>query len=98
MSAEHGTTPESVKREIKDILDSPYGSRALEGLMREAASNLEFEEAARLRDEIKRMKLMDLEFANEVLTAEGEAVDTAAPKRWRAEANAEKAERFRKGR
>ena len=124
-NAEHGITPESVKREIKDILDSPYESRALdkltapgvkeqakpftgsnfqaalkdlEGRMREAASNLEFEEAARLRDEIKRMKLMDLEFANEVLTAEGEAVDTAAPKRWRAEANAEKAERFRKGR
>ncbi|KPF73650.1 excinuclease ABC subunit B [Brevundimonas sp. AAP58] len=122
---EHGITPESVKREIKDILDSPYESRALDKLtapgvkeqakpftgsnfqaalkdlesrMREAASNLEFEEAARLRDEIKRMKLMDLEFANEVLTAEGEAVDTAAPKRWRAEANAEKAERFRKGR
>jgi excinuclease ABC subunit B len=124
-NTEHGITPESVKREIKDILDSPYESRALdkltapgvkeqsrpftgsnfqaalrdlEGRMREAASNLEFEEAARLRDEIKRMKLMDLEFANEVLTAEGEAVDTAAPKRWRAEANAEKAERFRKGR
>ncbi len=122
---EHGITPESVKREIKDILDSPYESRALdkltapgvkeqakpftgsnfqaalrdlEGRMREAASNLEFEEAARLRDEIKRMKLMDLEFANEVVTGEGEAVDTAAPKRWRAEANAEKAERFRKGR
>jgi excinuclease ABC subunit B len=124
-NTEHGITPESVKREIKDILDSPYESRALDKLtapgvkeqsrpftgsnfqaalkdlesrMREAASNLEFEEAARLRDEIKRMKLMDLEFANEVLTAEGEAVDTAAPKRWRAEANAEKAERFRKGR
>jgi hypothetical protein len=48
--------------------------------------------------QIKRMKLMDLEFANEVLTAEGEAVDASAPKRWRAEANAEKAERFRKGR
>ena len=134
MSTEHGSTPESVKREIKDILDSPYESRALdkltapgvkeqsrpftgsnfqaalrdlEGRMREAASNLEFEGKrrehrsrpnARLRDEIKRMKRMDLEFANEVLTAEGEAVDTAAPKRWRAEANAEKAERFRKGR
>jgi excinuclease ABC subunit B len=37
-----------------------------EARMRTAASNLEFEEAARLRDEIKRLKLMDLEFANEV--------------------------------
>ena len=44
------------------------------------------------------MKLMDLEFANEVLTAEGETVDKAAPKRWRADAAAEKAEAFRKGR
>ena len=38
--------------------------------MREAAANLEFEEAARLRDEIKRLKMLDLEFANEVLTPE----------------------------
>ncbi len=124
-NAEHGITPASVKRDIKEILDSPYESRAmdqltrpgvaeaskpfvgtnfqaalkdLEGRMREAASNLEFEEAARLRDEIKRMKLMDLEFANEVLTAEGEAIDKSAPKKWRAQAAAEKAEAFRKGR
>ena len=122
---EHGITPESVKRDIKEILASPYESRALdqltrpgvaeaakpftgsnfqaalkdlEGRMREAAANLEFEEAARLRDEIKRMKLLDLEFANEALTGAGEEVDKAAPKRWRAEAKAEKAERFRKGR
>jgi excinuclease ABC subunit B len=66
--------------------------------MREAASNLEFEEAARLRDEIKRMKLLDLEFANEALTGAGEEVDRSAPKKWRAEAAAEKAEAFRKGR
>ena len=124
-NAEHGITPESVKRDIREIMASPYESRALdkltapgvkeearpftgsnfqaalkdiEGRMRNAAANLEFEEAARLRDEIKRMKLMDLEFANEVLTAEGETVDKAAPKRWRAEAAAEKAEAFRKGR
>jgi excinuclease ABC subunit B len=124
-NAEHGITPESVKRDIKDILDSPYESRELDRLtrpgvaeeakpfvgsnfqaalkdlearMREAASNLEFEEAARLRDEIKRMKLMDLEFANEALTGAGEEVDRSAPKRWRAEAAAEKAEAFRKGR
>jgi len=66
--------------------------------MREAASNLEFEEAGRLRDEIKKMKLLDLEFANDVMTAEGEEVDKTAPKRWRADAAAEKAEAFRKSR
>ncbi|TCS10352.1 excinuclease ABC subunit UvrB [Caulobacter sp. BK020] len=124
---EHGITPESVKRDIKDILDSPYerGDRVLvpiggigegkdakpfsgdnfkaalkdlEARMREAAANLEFETAARLRDEIKRMKLMDLEFANEALTAPGEAVDKSMPGRVRKELRAEQAEAFRKGR
>src|SRR5690606_5434175 len=114
-----------VRRDIKDIIESPYESRALDKLtapgvkedarpfvgsnfqaalkdleakMREAAANLEFEDAARLRDEIKRMKLMDLEFANEALTPEGEAVDRDAPKRDRAAARAASAEAFRKGR
>ena len=124
---EHGITPESVKRDIKDILASPYergdrvlvpmgvadasgaekpfsgdnfkaALRDLEAKMREAAANLEFETAARLRDEIKRMKLLDLEFANEALTGAGETVDKAAPKRVRAEHRAEQAEAFRKGR
>jgi excinuclease ABC subunit B len=124
---EHGITPESVKRDIKDILNSPYerGDRVLvpiggigegkdakpfsgdnfkaalkdmETRMREAAANLEFETAARLRDEIKRMKLMDLEFANEALTAPGEAVDKAMPGRVRKELRAEQAEAFRKAR
>ncbi|HEY3696955.1 excinuclease ABC subunit UvrB [Phenylobacterium sp.] len=71
--------------------------RDLENRMRAAAANLEFEEAARLRDEVKRLKLLDLEFANDVMTAVGEAVDTDAPKRVRREARAEAAERFRKG-
>ena len=53
-----------------------------------------FRPNARLRDEIKRLKLLDLEFANDVLTAPGEAVDTAAPTRLRKEARAEAAERF----
>ncbi|HEY8063882.1 MAG TPA: excinuclease ABC subunit UvrB [Methylosinus sp.] len=70
----------------------------LEGRMRAAASNLEFEEAARLRDEIKRLKLLDLEFANDVLTGSGEAVDRGVVKRVRAEAKAEADERFRKSR
>ncbi|WP_374571811.1 excinuclease ABC subunit UvrB [Phenylobacterium sp.] len=72
--------------------------RDLEAKMREAASNLEFETAARLRDEIKRLKLLDLEFANDALTGEGESVDRDAVKRVRKEARAESAERFRKGR
>ncbi|WP_167176188.1 excinuclease ABC subunit UvrB [Brevundimonas terrae] len=121
----HGITPATVKRDIKEIMDSPYESREidrftnpgvkeetkpftgsnfqsalkdLETRMRDAAANLEFEEAARLRDEIKRMKLLDLEFANEALTGAGEEVDKSAPKRWRKEAAVEKAEAFRRGR
>ena len=93
-NAEHGITPESVKRGISDVLDSPFeksgrieipmgvaendtrpflGSnfqatlRDLETKMREAAGNLEFETAARLRDEIKRLKTLDLEFAKDML-------------------------------
>jgi excinuclease ABC subunit B len=69
----------------------------LEGRMREAAANLEFEEAARLRDEIKRLKLLDLEFAAEVLAPAGEGPDREAVKSIRAEARAQKAEEFRRG-
>jgi excinuclease ABC subunit B len=125
-NAEHGITPESVKRGIQDILDSPYeradrvtvpvgkgvGEEAkafvgnnfqtvlkdLETRMREAAANLEFEEAGRLRDEIKRLKMLDLEFMNEATTGAGEEVDRSAPKAMRAKARADAAEAFRKGR
>ena len=61
-------------------------------------ANLEFETAARLRDEIKRLKMLDLEFANEMLTPAGETADRGAVKRVKAEARAEAAERFRKAR
>ena len=119
----NGITPESVKRDIAEILDSPYekdrvtvpvgaaeaakpflGSnfqttlRDLETRMRKAAADLEFETAARLRDELKRLKLLDLEFANEVMTGAGETVDAEAPARMRKDARAEAAERFRKAR
>ncbi len=72
--------------------------RDLETRMRTAASNLEFEEAARLRDEVKRLKLLDLEFASDALAGEGERGDRGEVKAVRAEARAEAAERFRKGR
>ncbi|WP_443213060.1 excinuclease ABC subunit UvrB [Rhodovulum sp. PH10] len=91
-NTENGITPESVKKGIADILDSPYerdhvlvssgrgDGRAgggfadaatighnfesvisdLETRMREAAADLNFEEAARLRDEIKRLRATEL--------------------------------------
>jgi excinuclease ABC subunit B len=85
---EHGITPESIKRQISDIMGSVYerdhvlidtgdgkgefGEAAtighnfeavladLETRMREAASDLDFEEAARLRDELKRLRATEL--------------------------------------
>ena len=97
---DHVTVPVGVAEESKPFLGSNFQTtlRDLEAKMRDAASNLEFETAARLRDEIKRLKMLDLEFANDILTAPGEAVDKGAVGRMKAEARAEAAERFRKGR
>ncbi|NIJ66955.1 excinuclease ABC subunit B [Sphingomonas leidyi] len=82
-NAEHGITPETVKKNIGDIIahvaskdqvtveidaDRPHmvghNLRAyieeLEKKMRDAAANLEFEEAGRLRDEIRALEAEEL--------------------------------------
>ncbi|MGY6633110.1 MAG: UvrB/UvrC motif-containing protein, partial [Alkalilacustris sp.] len=58
----------------------------LDGLriqMRKAAENLEFEEAARLRDEIKRLEAVELTIADDPLARQS-AVDEAAEAATRA--------------
>ncbi|HEX4741897.1 MAG TPA: excinuclease ABC subunit UvrB [Caulobacteraceae bacterium] len=93
------TVDAGVAEQARPFLGSNFQAtlKDLEGRMREAAANLEFEEAARLRDEIKRLKLLDLEFAAEVLAPAGEGPDREAVKSIRAEARAQKAEEFRRG-
>ena len=95
---DHVTIQVGVAEAAKPFLGSNFQAtlRDLTARMREAASNLEFEEAARLRDEVKRLKMLDLEFANDAMTGEGETADRSAPKRERAEARADAAARFRK--
>ncbi|WP_068115292.1 excinuclease ABC subunit UvrB [Tropicimonas marinistellae] len=103
---EHGITPETVKKNVEDILAGLYQgdtdmSRVtatvekplhganleahLDGLrtqMRKAAEDLEFEEAARLRDEIKRLEAVDLAVADDPLARQSavEAASEAAVK------------------
>jgi excinuclease ABC subunit B len=90
------TVDAGVAEDARPFMGSNFQStlRDLESRMREAAANLEFEEAARLRDELKRLKMLDLEFANEVMTGEGETADRDVARRERATARAEKQARY----
>lgn len=90
---DHGITPETISKQIGDILDSVYEGdhvtaddgaadgitptighnfeaviEDLEKRMIKAAEDLEFEEAARLRDEIKRLREKELLIANDPLS------------------------------
>jgi excinuclease ABC subunit B len=100
-NTEHGITPQSVKKNISDIMGSMYerdhvmvdaglsedgkefighNIRAhiqdLEKQMREAAGNLEFETAARLRDELKRLTATELAISDDPFARQS-AVDRA---------------------
>jgi excinuclease ABC subunit B len=105
-NVENGITPESIKRQISDIMGSVYerdhvlvatgagesGEFAdaatighnfetvladLETKMRAAAADLDFEEAARLRDEIKRLRATEMAVVDDP-TAKRPALSTAA--------------------
>lgn len=96
-NTEHNITPESIKKNISDILNSVYerdhvradisgfaeqggmvGNNLtahlehLEKKMRSAAGDLDFETAARLRDEIKRLREKELAIADDPLAREAE--------------------------
>lgn len=110
----NGITPQSVKANIADILDSVYEKdhvtaeiptisdtedaaalvgnnlaahlKALEGEMRDAAADLDFEKAARLRDEIKRLRDTELAVMDDPLARDTGIENTKESRKRKAKA------------
>ena len=98
----NGITPESIKRNIHDVMSSVYEqdhvmidaglsvgdepvvghnlAKVLEDMerrMKTAAADLEFETAARLRDEIKRLRETELAIADDPMARQADVEDRA---------------------